>query len=213
MIKLHLGCGQKYLDGYVNIDFPLNEHSLQTKSVADEHHDISTLAYPAKSIKEIRLHHVLEHFDRPTASALMASWNSWLQINGILHIEVPDFEKTAKSAVSFYTRKNIKKVAIRHLFGSHEAHWAIHAEGYSKWMLRDLFECFGFSLIKMNKNSWKGTYNIEAIGIKKKSLVKEECYSYAKKYLKGFLLDDSELPLLDIWLTIFKSQLDKTWSI
>jgi predicted SAM-dependent methyltransferase len=213
MIKLHLGCGQKYLDGYVNIDFPLNEHSLQTKSVADEHHDISTLAYPAKSIKEIRLHHVLEHFDRPTASALMASWNSWLQINGIFHIEVPDFEKTAKSAVSFYTRKNIKKVAIRHLFGSHEAHWAIHAEGYSKWMLRDLFECFGFSLIKMNKNSWKGTYNIEAIGIKKKSLVKEECYSYAKKYLKGFLLDDSELPLLDIWLTIFKSQLDKTWSI
>ena len=61
-MKLHLGCGQQYFEGYRNIDFPLTQHTVQTKSVADEHADLTSLRYPAGSIDEIRLHHVFEHF-------------------------------------------------------------------------------------------------------------------------------------------------------
>jgi hypothetical protein len=82
LIKLHLGCSQKYLESYTNIDFPLTEHSVQTKSIADEHHDILGLSYPVGSIDEVRLHHVFEHFDRPTACALIASWGTWLKEDG-----------------------------------------------------------------------------------------------------------------------------------
>ena len=78
--KLHLGCGQRYLEGYVNIDFPAAEHTVQEQSVADRHADLLCLSYPAGSIDEIRLHHVFEHFDRHTACALMASWQSWLKV-------------------------------------------------------------------------------------------------------------------------------------
>jgi predicted SAM-dependent methyltransferase len=65
--KLHLGCGQRHLEGYINIDFPASEHSVQDKSVADIQADITQLSYPASSIDEVRLHHVFEHFPRPVA--------------------------------------------------------------------------------------------------------------------------------------------------
>ena len=91
-MKLHLGCGQRYLDGYTNIDFPSTEHTVQTVSVADEFHNLFELLYKQKTIDEIRLHHVFEHFDRATACAFMVGWNSWLKIGGNLRIEVPDFE-------------------------------------------------------------------------------------------------------------------------
>jgi predicted SAM-dependent methyltransferase len=210
MTKLHLGCGQKYLDGYLNIDFPISEHSVQTNSIADEHHDILNLSYAAETISEVRLHHVFEHFDRPTAAALLGSWNSWLKKDGVLRIEVPDFEKTAKAALSSFKNKNKKKVALRHLFGSHEAFWAVHYEGYSEWLLKDLLESFGFSIQQFLRNQWQGTYNIEIIAIKKRSLSNEEAEDCARHYLSGFILDESEKPLLEVWISQFLHQLGKT---
>ncbi len=64
-MKLHLGCGQKYLDGYINIDYPLtSEHSVQQNSVADELANLMELRYKPGTIDEIRLHHVFEHFSQ-----------------------------------------------------------------------------------------------------------------------------------------------------
>jgi len=212
MKKLHLGCGQRYLEGYINIDFPLSEHSVQIASIADEHHDISQLNYASNSINEVRLHHVFEHFERPIACALVSSWNSWLIEGGILHIEVPDFERTAKAALSIFKNKHKKKVAIRHLFGSHEASWAVHAEGYTEWMLEDILNCFGFTKIQVLKHEWRGTYNLEIIAEKTQGMYKEESIENAKQYLKGFLIDESEQVMLDIWLEMFKIQTQRTWA-
>lgn len=82
--KIHLGCGERYLEGYLNIDFP-----------SSEHHNLLEFSYEKESVSEIRLHHVFEHFDRATALALFSPW------------------------------KRKRLVATRHIFGSHEASWAI----------------------------------------------------------------------------------------
>ena len=95
-MKLHLGCGQRYLQGYLNIDYPLSEHSIQQTSVADQFANLLELRCMPSTIEEVRLHHVFEHFTKAVACALLASWNSWLTHDGVVHIEVPDFEETAR---------------------------------------------------------------------------------------------------------------------
>jgi len=89
-MKLHLGCGGKYLEGYVNIDFPSNEKTI-AKVKADLYQDIRELEYKDGSIEEIRSHHLFEHFSRVEALKLLLKWQRWLKIEGKLIIETPDF--------------------------------------------------------------------------------------------------------------------------
>ncbi len=214
-MKLHLGCGQRYLQGYNNIDFPSSSHSVQEKSVADLQADILSLRFAHQSIEEIRLHHVYEHFPRPVASALLVSWFSWLEPGGVLHIEVPDFQKTARRILNPFVTFKKKAVAERHLFGSHEAGWAVHCEGYTPETLKKMLEYFGFKVIKIKKNSWLGTYNFELYACKTaKEISLNEFAIITKNYLKEFLLDEgvSETRLLIVWLDIYSHQIEKSWA-
>jgi predicted SAM-dependent methyltransferase len=208
-MKLHLGCGQKYIEGYVNIDFPPSEHTVQQTSVADEFHNLYELKYAGSSIKEIRLHHVFEHFERVVACSFLAAWNSWLEMNGTLHIEVPDFETSFRKNFSAFNRDKYEGVGLRHIFGSQEASWAVHYEGYSKKRLTKIFEAFGFKINHVNQYEYKRTFNIEVIGVKVESVSYNEAVSAARSYLMDYLVDDSESEklMLQIWLNNFEKQL------
>lgn len=211
-MKLHLGCGQIYLKGYLNIDFPLSKHSIQNKSVADKHANILKLSYPKNSIEEIRLHHVFEHFTRPVACALITKWYIWLKPNGILHIEVPDFQRTARVVLNPFNTGRKKLLATRHLYGSHEADWAVHCEGYTPKSLSKLLKMYGFKINKIDKNSWKGTYNFEIVANKiNDELNKKHFEKITRIYLKQFLVDESEseLKLLSVWMNEYKKQIKK----
>jgi len=214
MIKLHLGCGQRYFEGYVNIDYPLSEHSVQQSSVADEFANLFDLNYAKDSIDEVRLHHVFEHFSRAQACALIAGWNSWLKINGRLHIEVPDFEKTAKAVLRAFSSNKAQSVGLRHIFGSQEAHWAVHYEGYTAKRLKHLLEQFGYSVQQIKQSRYLDTYNLEVIATKSRSLTPEQCLQAAEQYLSGFLVADvdSERELLKVWMNDTREQLQKTFA-
>lgn len=214
-IKLHLGCGQKYLKGYTNIDFPLSEHTVQAESPADIHADILALRYPAGSIAEVRLHHLFEHFKRPVACGLVASWYSWLEPAGRIHIEVPDLAATAKRISSFLTTFRRRAVAERHIFGSHEAPWAVHYEGYTGKTLGKLLDYYGFRVEKTRENRWKGTYNVEVFARKEGTdITREKFFRITEKYLSNFLVDRSkgERQLLSIWLDMYEEQVGRTWA-
>ncbi len=211
-MKLHLGCGERYLDGYLNVDFPSTEHTIQKTSVADEHADISELKYEKSSIDEIRLHHVFEHFDRAQACGLVAAWHRCLRDGGILHIEVPDFFRTMIAYLSPFTTFHEKMIGIRHIFGSQEASWAVHFDGYDSSRFKNMLGLFGFEIIETKKNSWMGTYNIEIIARKKDKIFSEDdYYEAAKMYLCQFCIDESktEKRMLEVWLNNFKTQLNK----
>lgn len=212
-MKLHLGCGQKYLQGYLNIDFPSSEHTVQQTSVADEFHNLFELSYAKGSIEEIRLHHVFEHFDRATACAFLAGWNSWLINGGIVHIEVPDFEMSFRKNFSWSNRSKYEGVGLRHIFGSQEAAWAVHYEGYSKKRLTKILESFGFKIESVNQYNYKRTFNIEVVAKKVKSITNAESILAAKKYLQDYLVDDSdsEKIMLNVWLANFEKQLKKSF--
>lgn len=213
-MKLHLGCGQRYFKGYVNIDYPLTEHSVQQTSVADQFANLFELKYAAGAIEEVRLHHVFEHFTRAQACAMLASWNSWLRDKGIVHIEVPDFEKTAKAVLALFASDKAQSVGLRHIFGSQEAHWAVHYEGYTKARLKNFLEHYGYEVTEVKQEKYLDTYNLQVIAQKTRSLSKDECRSATEKYLAGFMVADvgSEKILLKTWLQDYDAQIAKSFA-
>lgn len=215
-MKLHLGCGQRYLEGYVNIDYPPSSHTVQEGSIADLHADILTLRYAHETIEEIRLHHVFEHFPRPVACALLSCWHFWMKPKGILHIEVPDFQKTGRVLLNPFASFNKKAIAERHIFGSHEAGWAVHCEGYTISMMKKMISCYGFKVNEIRKNSWMGTFNFELFAKKStENITKKDFEAVTEKYLRNYLVDDgeTETQLLKVWIETYKDQIEKSWAL
>lgn len=217
MLRLHLGCGRKYIDGYVNIDYPPSEHSVQSDIQADIRIDLLDLRYDASSVDEIRLHHVFEHFSRSVALALLCRWRNWLKPGGILRIETPDLLASAWLIVSPFVGRDQKQEVVRHLFGSHEAHWAAHWDGWYGDRFISTLSALGFVEIKLKKTKWGRLRNIEAIAMKSarvfayedlrnivqqllsKSLVK---YSVKKRLAPSVhVIGESEQAMLQVWMS------------
>jgi len=157
--KLHLGCGEKYLEGYINIDYPQDHHSVMGVR-ADLYQDITKLKYEPGSIDEVRSHHVFEHFERARALALLLNWRSWLRERGRLVVETPDFYN---SSLKYITSRSIKRRMElgRHIFGSEEAHWAIHYDFWDKRKFKYILGRLGFRKIRVKsyRNSFAKHYS------------------------------------------------------
>jgi SAM-dependent methyltransferase len=147
MTKLHIGCGEKYLEGYINIDFPQSEHSV-IKIKADVYKDIRLLSYDDNSVDEIRSHHLFEHFERADAIALLIKWRRWLKPGGKLIIETPDFYNCAVAYTFALTQKRRMELG-RHMMGSQEAKWAIHYDFWDAPKFEYVFKKCGFNKIKI----------------------------------------------------------------
>ncbi len=213
-MKLHLGCGRRYLEGYVNIDFPVTEQSVQTDLKADIYKDITLLSYPPYSIGEIRLHHVFEHFPRPIALALLCRWRDWLKMGGLLRIETPDATASFKLLTSPFNSFNVKQQVMRHLFGSHEAGWAVHWDGWYKKRLEITLNTLGFGNLQFKKNKWGNLRNIEVFAVKTGQHLGLPDYT---PLVKGLLMmstirvhtqdrnvaEGSEAEMLEVWLKMW----------
>ncbi|MFN3307176.1 MAG: class I SAM-dependent methyltransferase, partial [Candidatus Kapaibacteriota bacterium] len=202
-LRLHLGCGENYLESYVNIDFPPEKHTVM-RVKADIYQDITRLQFPSESVDEVRLHHVFEHFDRVTALALLIKWSEWLKIGGKLHIETPDIEGCAKIIVS-NAPFNQKQAIIRHLFGSHEASWAYHLDGWSVEKFNTILTKFGFEVSSRTWHWQRYPYlpNVEVLAKKINNFSRQELLGKAKEILYDYIVDnkaESELKMFNIWV-------------
>ena len=81
-LKVHLGCGTKYKEGFVNVDVLDNIK-------VDLIHNLDIYPYPFKdnSASLIVANHIIEHLDNPMK--FMNECYRILKPNGILHIECP----------------------------------------------------------------------------------------------------------------------------
>ena len=142
-IKYHLGCGSIYLNGYRNVDFPQSEHTTITVK-ADIYSDLLELKY--EPCEEIRSHHVFEHFNFPESIALLIKWTDALCPGGILRIDVPDIEILFEEFLN--SRQNMPRSLklLRLIYGSHEADWAYHVNGWTEKSLSYVLEKMGMGL-------------------------------------------------------------------
>ena len=199
-LRLHLGCGETHLDGYINIDYPPSRHSVM-QPAADVYADIAALHLPDGSTDEIRLHHVFEHFSRVNALAMLIRWHCWLKLGGKLHIVTPDLEGCARN-ITANTSWKTKMGAVRHLAGDQCAAWAYHVDHWFPARFVRTYECLGFGDIKIDTWSWdKEPFlaNVEAVGFKRQNLHPETLLERADELLWESCVADAEKEVHEIW--------------
>lgn len=172
-MRLHLGCGNVYLQGYVNIDLPIRGYSFLAEDrpdlveknrttllnyykkpysragprdvlcVADAFMDILHLDYLDNSVDEILVVQTFEHLSRYEAQEALAEWRRVLRRGGKLIIDVPDFEALARELLA-QSNEDEKEYYYRMIFGSQKNAYAFHKEGYTFPKLSSLLGKSGF---------------------------------------------------------------------
>jgi predicted SAM-dependent methyltransferase len=90
-LKLHLGCGERYLPGFLHVDSRKLDHI----DVVADIQDLS--AFPDNSADMIYHVAVLEHIGRYDTVSTLAEWFRVLKPGGILRSSVPNFEAIVKA--------------------------------------------------------------------------------------------------------------------
>ncbi|MCK4887704.1 MAG: cobalamin-dependent protein, partial [Planctomycetes bacterium] len=205
-LKLHLGCGQKYFDDYVNIDYPPENHNVMNVK-ADLYYDIKKIALPENSVDEIRLHHVFEHFSRVEALALLIKWHKWLKKGGRLHIEVPDLIGSAKTLLSDVSMK-VKMGVVRHLSGDQASSWGYHVDQWFGERFEETLYELGFSSIRIQHSQWsREPYlsNVVVTAVKDRNISVSQQLDSADRLLLASTVSPAEEKTYMVW----KDQLQK----
>ena len=103
-MKLHVGCGKKYLEGWTNLDISDRENKFD---IVDEAKLLTKIKNESCDI--ICASHVLEHFSRHEYESVLKIWSSKLKKSGILRIAVPNFEAYQSSISEVLNHSIIKK--------------------------------------------------------------------------------------------------------
>lgn len=147
MVNLHLGCGSKYIPGFIHIDLSDYNH-------IDYVHDIRSLPMiDDDSVDLIYACHVLEYFDRAEVVNVLKEWMRVLIHGGILRLAMPDLEKL--STVYHYDR-NIN-VLLGPIFGRWDTGNGIiyHRTVYDYDSIYKLLSSIGF--INVRRWDWRQT--------------------------------------------------------
>ena len=148
-MKLHLGCGERYLDGYTHIDIADFDH-IDYKSSIDKLDMVDD-----NSCELIYASHVLEYFDIEEARDVLSEWHRVLIENGILRLAVPNIEKL----IEVYNQTNDLNNILGPLYGKWEVNNAhnniYHKTVYDMKNLSKLLTEVGYKNIK--NWSWQKT--------------------------------------------------------
>ena len=147
-MKLHLGCGERYLEGFTHVDLAKYDH-------IDYEIPVDNLQiFSDNSIEEIYASHVIEYFDREEIKSVLKEWNRVLKKNGVLRIAVPNLPELIKVYETYNDLNNI----LGPLYGK----WKIdnktiyHKTVYDEKSLTSVLEQAGFRDIR--KWDWKTVF-------------------------------------------------------
>jgi predicted SAM-dependent methyltransferase len=144
-MKLHLGCGKRFIPGFVHIDavdYPHMDH------VAT----IDNLSFiPTDSVDLIYNCHVLEHFKRRDVDRVLREWQRVLKPSGTLRVSVPDFSKICE----IYQRQSQLDLVIGALFGRQDYLYNIHYNVFDFASLSRSLEQAGF--VNARRYDWRQT--------------------------------------------------------
>jgi len=144
-MKLHLGCGNKHIEGFINVD----ARELPEVDVVD---DVESLEkFTRGSVDLIYASHVLEHTGRLEYMRVLKHWYDVLKPQGLLRIAVPDIEQVC----NHYTKFKDLKVLRGLLWGGQNYPHNYHYMGWDFKCLKEDLELVGFkNIVRYN---WRDT--------------------------------------------------------
>jgi len=144
-VKLHLGCGNRHINGFIHIDAVPYSH-------VDHVSTIDQLPFiESNSVELIYACHVLEHFQRKRVADVLREWCRVLKKGGILRVAVPDFHALAK----IYIKNMDLNQVIGPIFGRQDYLYNIHYNIFDFQSLSKNLEAAGFGEVKIY--DWKKT--------------------------------------------------------
>jgi len=158
-MKLHLGCGTKKLDGWINIDSVVACNP-------DLVHDISQpLPYEDCTVDEILAEDLLEHFNKYFRFVVFYEWMRVLKIGGNVTLQVPDFKKILKKFNKFGYDNFVDFIFGENMWESkfYIDHFGNHKWGYCKKTLQKFVKLFGIETVNIETEG----LNIRFVGEKK----------------------------------------------
>ena len=147
-MKLHLGCGKKYMPGFVHVDLLEYDH-------IDYRVPIDDLNFAQdSSVELIYACHVLEHTGRNNYERVLKEWYRVLEPNGILRVAVPDFSACVKH---YLLKENLADI-LGLLVGGQRDQYDYHKMIFDeKYLTKSLMQV-GFKDVK--KYDWKLTESL-----------------------------------------------------
>lgn len=143
--KINLGCGNKPIQGFTNIDV----RDLPGVDIID---NIKLLnSFEKNSIQLIYASHVLEHFGRHEYMEVLKRWHEVISPGGTLRLSVPDI---AKIALHYNQNKDLKKLR-GFLWGGQTYPQNYHYMGWDFETLSEDLLSVGFKSVK--RYDWRDT--------------------------------------------------------
>lgn len=137
-MKLHLGCGKRRFDGYLNIDLHNSDMDM----------DIRRLPFDDETIDEIVTVHVCEHFYKYEIQGILQDWRRVLKPGGVFIAELPCLDKV----LWHFANGSSENFTLWPLYGDPRTHIdgepALHKWCWSKSEFNNLLADVGFICIK-----------------------------------------------------------------
>ena len=134
--RLHLGCGERRLEGYVNIDLRRTPATDLVCNITEG------LPYINSSVELIETYHFIEHIPENEAVKLLRECHRVLIPEGKIIIECPDLDQAMRE----YLTGNEQRLLS--IFGRQRGFGDAHLWGYNFKRLKGLLERTGFKDIK-----------------------------------------------------------------
>lgn len=150
-IRLHLGCGKRYIPGFVHVDLDSFPH-------IDYQSDVAHLPmFQDESVSLIYSSHALEYFDRIEVQEVLKEWWRVLRPGGILRVAVPDFEALVKVYQQYGDLGKVVgplygRIVIKTPDGEKATY---HKTVYDFRALKDVLEQAGFG--NVHRYEWRNT--------------------------------------------------------
>jgi predicted SAM-dependent methyltransferase len=132
---LHLGCGQRRIGGFVNIDL---NHGRAVDYVCS----ITRLPCRSNSVERIESYHVFEHLRQGSVAGALQEWFRVLRPGGSMVMELPDFDADIRE----YMAGNLERLFS--IFGRDRFPGDIHYFGYNFGRVAALLSDAGFVRVR-----------------------------------------------------------------